>query len=490
MIRILKHTPIILILILGIVVRTHRINRPLGDWHSWRQADTASVTRHYVQHGIDLLHPKYDDLGSIGSGIDNPEGYRMVEFPFVNAAIAYTYVATGGLGVAVHVFSRYFSIAFATASSLLIYLIVKKLVSKSAAIASAGFFALLPFSIFFTTTVLPENALVMFTLLSVWCFINYTDNRKIYHLITFAVSAALAMLLKPTYAFVAPALAYYYLKTHGLKTFKHIPLYLAAAAIAAPLLIWRQWVLQFPEGIPSYDWLFNSTNIRFKGAFFNWLFAERFGKWMLGYWGSAFLIMGAITKPSKQAGWFFHIWLLGMISYLFIFATGNVTHDYYQIVFLPIISIFCGLGVASMLSLPKTHFSRFVSISILPVLFAFTFAFSWFHIRDYFNINNNAMVMAGEYADKNLPKDALVITPYLGDTAFLYQTNRKGWPIGGSIERRIEQGADYYITTAMEDEAQGLAKQCRVIEQNDQFTVIDLSTCDFSIDVTKTTNSK
>ncbi len=47
------------ILIVGLVVRLYRINEPLADWHSWRQADTAAVTREYVKNGIDLLRPRY-----------------------------------------------------------------------------------------------------------------------------------------------------------------------------------------------------------------------------------------------------------------------------------------------------------------------------------------------------------------------------------------------------------------------------------------------
>ena len=61
----------------------YRINQTVLDWHSFRQADTASVTREYVKHGMNLLRPRYDDLGSIQSGQDNLEGYRMVEFPIV-----------------------------------------------------------------------------------------------------------------------------------------------------------------------------------------------------------------------------------------------------------------------------------------------------------------------------------------------------------------------------------------------------------------------
>jgi hypothetical protein len=41
--------------------------------------------------------------------------------------------------------------------------------------------------------------------------------------------------------------------------------------------------------------------------------------------------------------------------------------------------------------------------------------------------------------------DAKVIAPYMGDTAFLFQTNRTGWPIGFEIDKKIAEGAQYYV---------------------------------------------
>ncbi|MDO5561970.1 MAG: hypothetical protein Q4G02_04355, partial [bacterium] len=77
--------------------------------------------------------------------------------------------------------------------------------------------------------------------------------------------------------------------------------------------------------------------------------------------------------------------------------------------------------------------------------------------------------------DQNLPEDALVIAPYSNDPAFLYQTNRYGWTAGGKIEQRIAQGADYYVTTSLESEAQELMTNYQTVISNEQFTVIDLN---------------
>jgi hypothetical protein len=69
------------ILLLNVGLRLYKIDGPVADWHSWRQADTAAVARNFIKFGFDPLHPRYDDLSNIQSGKDNPTGLRMVEFP-------------------------------------------------------------------------------------------------------------------------------------------------------------------------------------------------------------------------------------------------------------------------------------------------------------------------------------------------------------------------------------------------------------------------
>lgn len=80
-----------IILIIAFIFRLYKINTPLADFYSWRQVDTAAVARNFVKNGFDLFQPKYDDLSNVQSGIDNPQGYRMVEFPIYNAIFAYFY---------------------------------------------------------------------------------------------------------------------------------------------------------------------------------------------------------------------------------------------------------------------------------------------------------------------------------------------------------------------------------------------------------------
>ncbi|MFH2118333.1 MAG: hypothetical protein ABII10_01205, partial [Candidatus Paceibacterota bacterium] len=93
----------------------------------------------------------------------------------------------------------------------------------------------------------------------------------------------------------------------------------------------------------------------------------------------------------------------------------------------------------------------------------------------FFNVNHWEYQKAGRVVDRLVPADAKLIAPAMGDTQFLFQTNRTGWPIGFEIQDKIDQGATHYVTTSMDDEAQELAKTYAIIEKNDLFLLLDLT---------------
>jgi hypothetical protein len=138
------------------------------------------------------------------------------------------------------------------------------------------------------------------------------------------------------------------------------------------------------------------------------------------------------------------------VLYLIVFATGNVQHDYYQIVLMPALAVLVGLGLDYLISFNLR--GKILAI----VAFLFMVAFGWYFVKDYYNINHPEIVAAGQKLSKlteNDHKKALVIAPYGGDTAFLYQTNHQGWPIiEGSIDKMILQGADYYVSVSPNDD--------------------------------------
>jgi hypothetical protein len=244
-----------------------------------------------------------------------------------------------------------------------------------------------------------------------------------------------------------------------------------------PLLWWRRWILQFPEGIPVYEWLLNSNRIRFKGAWFNWLFAERLGKLILGYWGLVPLGLGFVATSGKKEGWVFRWFAIGVITYWILFATGNVQHDYYQIIILPAVAVYAAKGFSYLLGRHE-GIGRVGSIFLGVVVLIFMMAFSWYTVRTYYWVNRPEIVQAGVAADAILPKNAKVIASYNGDTTFLYQTKRQGWPLGFEIDKKIAAGATHYVTVSPSDndgETRDLASRYTVLVRNERYAIIDLT---------------
>lgn len=473
------------ILILAFMLRLHGFTSPVADWHSWRQADTSAVSRNFVKFGFDLLHPKFDDLSNIPSGVDNPAGYRFVEFPLYNLLQAGFFALFGVLtleewGRIVSIFSSLLTIWF-------LYSLVKKYTDVTTGLFAAFFYALIPYSVYYGRTILPDQMMVMAIMGGIYFFGRYVEESSkikvqyVYFLISLLFTLS-AFLLKPYALFFTLPMAYLAFRQWGAGCIKRGELWLYAFLAILPLIAWRLWMTQFPEGIPASDWLFNGGNIRFKGAFFYWIFADRIGRLILGYWGMILFGLGILFNSKKQFAQLgklthvglFYSFLFSSLLYLIVMARGNVQHDYYQILIVPTLCIFLGLGARHLL-IVSNYFNRFVGLTLMAVSTIFMLSFGWYFVRDYYNINNPSIVAAGRVVDRLTPKNAKVIALYNGDTAFLYQTNRQGWP---SFEKRlsemIKMGADYLVLVNPSDLDKSIGKRFKIVAQSPQYLLFDL----------------
>ncbi len=427
-------------LVLGIGVRMYKINNPIADWHSWRQADTAAVTRNFLKYGVNPFLPHFDDMSDLGNGF-NPNTYRLVEFPIFNL-IHYGIIKVAPFG-SLEFWGRIVSVVASLVSAICVYVLVKKHVSIAAGLVSMAVFLFMPFNIYFSRVILPDPLMVSLALAALVA-LDWRPKWIAY------VLAALAVSVKPTAVFLL------------------LPVLLswrwAAITTVGPFLIWRMWQQFHPEGIAPSFWLLNGDKIRFKGAFFRWIFGDRLGRLMLGYWGMWPALNGILSLPKDL--W----WLVGgSVMYLFIFATGNVRHDYYQIPVIPVVSILVGVGIVSL-------WRGWIGRGLVMVAVVFMLAFGWYEVRGNYQINNPGIIAAGQAADKLLPADAIVIANYNGDTAFLYQTNRKGFPnIPLPLDELISRfGVGYYISVDFDEVTRGIMNKHQVLVQTPQFVIVKL----------------
>jgi 4-amino-4-deoxy-L-arabinose transferase-like glycosyltransferase len=494
MIKIIKseYLWICLIIILAFSVRFYKIDSPVADWHSWRQADTAAVSRNFFKEGYNPLLPKYDDMSGVAEHpLPNPERYRMVEFPIYNSLVYFAYLLNGGVDVAL---ARLVNIIFSLGSLVFVYLITKKYFGFFTALVSAFLFAVLPFNIFFSRVILPEPSLVFFSLgmfyfTDRWIreggqgphFVSGKNNLKLYFLSVFFTAAA--FLTKPMAIFYLLPLFYSYYQKEG--KFWPIPARYALWFIPSilPFLAWRFWISQYPEGIPASNWLLNGNGIRFKPAFFRWIIGDRLGREILGAAGIILFSIGLLIRPAIKEGILMHLLALSSFLFLIVFATGNVQHDYYQTLIVPALVIFTARGFVLLLKGVQGLAPRIWTIPLALLFLFLTIYVPWVGlkgddgVKSLYQINNGVIVDAGEAADKILPKDAVVLAPYQGDKSFLYHINRPGWPVSGYPVDDLKNmfGVTHYVSVNYDAKTNWAMRKFTVIEKNPKFVIIDLT---------------
>jgi DNA-binding transcriptional regulator of glucitol operon len=483
-----KFTSLFLVIILlgAFVVRLYRFNNPIADWHSWRQSDTSSVSRNFLNYGFDLLHPRMNNISNVQSGLENPKGYFFAEFPIYDAAQAGLFKLIGILTL--EEWGRLLTICSSVCASLFLYLIVSRHSNKALGLLAASFYAFIPYDIYYGRVILPDTSMAMTMLGGIYFFDLWIEQKtknkeaktktndkmqKLIFAILAIVFTTISFLLKP-YAifFTLPMIVLAY-KRFGWKLVFQWQLWLFALFSLTPLILWRIWMTQYPEGIPANAWLLNGNGIRFHPAFFRWIFYERFTKLISGYFGIIILISG-LWWVKKLRNWlFFTSFLAGSLLYICVFATGNVQHDYYQILIMPSLAIFFAIG---SYFLNQFRFQRLPIGAVVVVLCTIVGLFlGWQQVKDYFNINNPSIMIAGRAVQRLTPKNAKIIANYGGDSSFLYQTNRQGWAsYEHPLPEMVKLGADYLAIANPNKDDFTYAKAYKVIAATPQYAIFDL----------------
>ncbi|MCX7996724.1 MAG: glycosyltransferase family 39 protein [Patescibacteria group bacterium] len=482
--RPLRRLDLVLITVLVLIataLRLYRVDAPLADFHSWRQADTAAVARNFSRYGFDLLHPRYDDLTSIQSGLDNPEGLRFVEFPLYNAMFAGLYVLFPVLPV--EVWGRIVSIIMSLLTLVALYYLVYKEINRVAAVATAGIYAVFPYMVFFSRTVLPETTAVGFAILSIVLLRAglASEKRRIFSLLVAlsSISFALAILVKPTAIFYGLVLAILFLRKYGLRVFKAPPAHLYFIMALLPLIGWRIYIMQFPEGIPSAGWLITRVqtfegerNIFFRPAFFRWVFYERIATQMLGGFAVFFLIMGILAK---QRSYLLHTLGLSALIYLLVFQGGNIQHEYYQIILFPALAVLCGLGIEFLFRHRKILIHPIVTIPVVIATIGLSIFFSYYKVKDFYGISGDLVQIANLIKTVTRPEDT-IITDRMGDTTLLYLMDRRGSPaIYKDLDEMRKDGYAYLVVQNRETiETIRRERNYREIMKTEKFSLFKL----------------
>jgi len=470
---------IFLILILALILRLYKIDIPLADFHSWRQADTAAVARNFLRFGFDLTHPRFDDLSNIQSGQENPQGYRMVEFPLYNALFAFLYKVLPVFPL--EVFGRLVSILFALIIIIILYYLTFKEINRVAAFFSAFTFSIMPFFVFYTRIVLPEPTALGLGMLSIFFLYQFTQTKNKNLMIFFYLSStlffSLSILVKPTMIFYSLPLIYLFFKKDSFYFLEKFYFYLYFFLGILPFIFWRIHILNYPQGIPANDWLITSVNtatglknIFFRPAFFRWIFFERINNLIFGGYLTTFFIIGIISKQKRK---FIFSFLASSIFYLLTFQGGNIQHEYYQTLILPALALFVGTGINFIFKNKKLFVSPFFIYFIVISLYLFSFYFSFEKIKNNYQYPKDLIIIANIVQKLTNPDDKIV-TDRQGDTTLLYLMNRRGAPAIYKELPELKKLGYNYLVTQNKDYVDSLKKEYNIVFESNNFWLIKL----------------
>jgi len=466
-------------LTIALFFRLYKINIPLADFHSWRQADTAAVARNFLRFGFDILHPRFDDLSSIQSGKENPEGFRMVEFPLYNAIFAFLYKAFPVFSL--EVFGRLTSIFFSLISIAIIYYLALKEIGRIAAFFSAITFSIMPFFVYYTRVILPEPTALSFGMISVFFLYQFQQEKnkikKIFFYFISLIFFSSSLLIKPTTIFYSIPLIFLFFKKDSFYFLEKFYFYLYFFVSILPLIFWRMHILNYPEGIPAYNWLITSINtplgqkdIFFRPAFFRWIFFERINNLICGGYLTFFLILGVIDRKKSFLILSFFI---SSLLYLFVFQGGNVQHEYYQIFIFPTISFLIGKGVTLFLENKNKITSPIVAYFIVLIFFGFSFYFSFEKVRNNYHYPQDLVTIANIVQRLTL-KDDKIVTDRQGDTTLLYLMDRRGAPAVYKEIFELKNSGYAYLVTQNKELVSKLRNKFEVVFETNNFALIKL----------------
>lgn len=469
------------IILVAVIFRLYQIDTPLADLHSWRQTDTAAVARNFVKEGFDLLHPRYDDLSNIQTGVENPQGYRFVEFPVYSAIFGFLYKYAPLFSL--EIYGRLTTILLSLAIIAVIYYIALKESSRKAAFIAASVYATMPFFVFFSRAILPETAAVSFMMLSIlFLYRNIHTKIKWKSVLLLALSIlcfSLSVLIKPTTIFYGVVILYLLYRKYGYMLLTKIGFYAYFILALTPLVLWRYYITLYPEGIPASDWLITSVNtseglqnIFLKPSFFRWIFFERINNLIFGGFAALLFILGVVKR---QKTWLFYSFLASAFLYLFTFQGGNVQHEYYQIIILPVLALFAGLGSETLLENKKVFIHPIASGFVIFVLFVTSFYFSYMKVKDYYSYPQDLQQIAN-IIQTLTSKDDKIVTDTLGDTTLLYLSDRKGAPAVYKDLQELKKIGYKYFYTAKGDVIEQIKKEgnFEVTFENNKFALFKL----------------
>lgn len=408
--------PCFLIFLAGLILRLWRIDLPLLEFEPSRQIQTAEITKNLFHGGFNLLRP---EVNYYGPG----KVLYLLEFPVYNSAVASLYLINGAVN---ETLGRLFSVLGWGVSFLFLYKISSRLIGPMLTLIAVLFYSFSPMSVFVSRSFQPDQWMITLSLAAIYFFLVWIEKKKFIFLIISALFASIASLIKiPSFFFtIIPVLLSIFIQKNKYKFFN---LLFYALISLLPSIIWYLYAyfvnrgssLVSQEGFSVFNWFW--PYLFFKYKYYMTVFGWNYNQVILPI-GFVLFTIGLFTGDKKLS--FIYFWLFGVALYFLIFNRHTMVHEYYNLPFLPVASIFIAIGFMKTLRIFRNNLFVYlfvfcmILIGFLPQIFT----------RAYQPIDRFKFVTEAGKEVKELTKpEDLIIGSMDSGPAVVFYSKRNGW---------------------------------------------------------------
>jgi len=353
---------LLLLMVLALVVRLHRMDRDMNAFHPTWQYHSALIARAYF---LETTASKASYLRA--SARLHIQKYGAREPRIMQRLAAWSYTVTGGENPRI---PRIFAVIFWLAGGVVLFGLVRRLFGTPGAFISVSFFFFFPFGISMSRSFMPESLMILFFLMAVNRLSRYTLGGSRTDLIGAAVSAGLSVLVK--FVVLFPLAGGYMLqgiRKYGIKRFiqrreTHVSFSIVLTLGFSYYLVHAMISMELAR--TAYRVMMPQLLIT---PFFWWGWLQQIGKvtGLLPFVAAiiAVMFMKQTTTRRLLAGL-----LGGYFIYGLIFSYSTATHDYYHVALFPIVAIALGHWGVAWTRATRTRRSTAAGVLVLLTFFA------------------------------------------------------------------------------------------------------------------------
>ncbi len=405
---------LILILIAGIVIRFKNFTAPLVDAHAMRQTDTECVAYFLSNGKASFLMPK----ACLMRPVSNTDGYFFLEMPFYEGLIALGYKI---LGSEVWV-GRLVNLILYSVGSLALFGLLKGWINKITAIFGVLIYSFMPGSIFFVGHAIHPDAMAVSLILVSLCLAwKYKEKGKSWLLILSGLFLGISVASRPFGLICLPLLGYF-LWLRKSKWWNYLLILILGVSFYG---WWRWWTNYLGIDVSWENWVLSGREKIFNLGILKNLVWKNIAGETMGKTSSGLAVLGFLVGVFKKDKNLIPLilWILGVFVYWILVPNGNLIHQYYADVYMPLVVILAAIGLNWIWSK-----SKILVILILPVLIYNGVRVGNYHFQT--EIESEIDIQVAEEIQKEIGEDKKIIYLARANSVPLSLSHRQGWMLG------------------------------------------------------------